>query len=136
MADKDTSFYSIVVIMAVIILIVALVFIALQIEDNVDNKSYPPVQTKCPDYWDSYGTNCKIPPFGSEHPNTGSIREGENLILDPSNTPGLDFGDDSIDMADSGWSSDTTSLCGKKKWANLYNIEWDGVSNYNDCSKV
>ena len=29
--------------------------------------------------------------------------------------------------------SDHATLCDKKKWANFYGIQWDGVSNFNHC---
>jgi hypothetical protein len=36
----------------------------------------------------------------------------------------------SIDFSNSEWKG----TCGKKKWANENNIDWDGVSNYNSCT--
>ena len=38
-----------------------------------------------------------------------------------------------------GYSNDTIDFssyeteCDKKKWADKYNIKWDGISNYNQC---
>ena len=130
---RDSSFYTIVVIVALVLLIIVLVFLALQIQDRKDEKPYPPVQTTCPDYWDTAGMKCVIPPFGSNHPNTGSIRDGSSLLLDTNNTPGINMTEETIAMDDTRWTSDNTEICSKKNWAKVYGIEWDGVSNYNSC---
>ena len=135
--SNDTSFYTIVVVIALIVLIVVLVFLALQIQDAKDEKPFPPTQSTCPDYWDTNGTLCNVPPFGSEHPNMGSIRDSQgNLLLSTNNTSGLNLMDNpiSIDMSDELWTSGGTALCSKKQWTNTYGIEWDGVSNYNGCN--
>lgn len=136
MADNDTAFYTIVIVIALVILIGVLVFLAMQIEDSQEEKAFPPIQSGCPDYWDQNGTICDIPPYGTDHPNTGQIRDGGTLLLSSSNTPGLDLTSNpvSIDMASGAWSSTKTSICGKKDWANTYGLEWDGVSNYNNCN--
>jgi hypothetical protein len=34
-----------------------------------------------------------------------------------------------IDFSNNNWQG----VCDKKKWANMNNIVWDGVSNYNNC---
>lgn len=137
MADNDRTFYTLVVVIALVILIGVLIFLAMQIDDSKQEKAFPPVQSDCPDYWNKVGTSCYIPVDGSNHPNTGTIRDGGSLLLTPTNTPGLNYSSIplSIDMAATGWSSTSTSICGKKQWANTYGIEWDGVSNYNDCNK-
>lgn len=38
-----------------------------------------------------------------------------------------------IDFTDKGWASYGDPYCEIKKWANINNIQWDGMSNYNKC---
>lgn len=134
--STDSTFYTMVVVIALIVLIVALVFLALQIQDNNDQKPFPPVQTTCPDYWDTINSNtCGIPPYGQNHPNEGSIYTGSEIVLDENNTPGINMSDGIIRMDDERWVTDNTSICSKKNWARAFGIEWDGVTNYNNCKK-
>ena len=91
MADNDRTFYTLVVVIALVILIGVLIFLAMQIDDSKQEKAFPPVQSDCPDYWNKVGTSCYIPVDGSNHPNTGTIRDGGSLLLTPTNTPGLNY---------------------------------------------
>jgi hypothetical protein len=38
-----------------------------------------------------------------------------------------------IDFQDSGWASHGDPYCQIKNWAKINNIQWDGISNYNNC---
>ena len=38
-----------------------------------------------------------------------------------------------IDFQDSGWASQGDPYCQIKNWAKINNIQWDGMSNYNNC---
>ena len=61
---------------------------------------------------------------------SGDIYENNKSTLTTTSTPGYDEMGNTIDFDDAKWY---TGPCMKKKWANQYNIVWDGVSNYNDC---
>jgi len=130
-------FYSIVLIVAIIVLIVILAYIGMQISNNAgQSEPYPPRHGYCPDYWESIERNnkdvCQIPPHSEEnpHPNLGGIYENDKTTLTTTSTPGYDEIGNTIDFDDKKWY---TGPCTKKKWANQYNIVWDGISNYNDC---
>ena len=122
------SFYTIVLIIAIIILIIALTSVGLLIGRLNKSKTFPPSASDCPDYWvvstdeTTYGS-C-IVPSDVNVPLTG--------YADSTNTPGLS--DSKIKFTDAGWKNQGISeLCAKKKWANKYNVLWSGVSNYNSC---
>ena len=95
-------------------------------------QAYPPVANTCPDNWVVDGSWCVVPANSS---NLGT------LMLNPANlssTPGYSSTCNGhttgcIKMNDLGWSSGETSVCAKKNWANMYNIQWDGIGNYNSC---
>ena len=130
-------FYSIVLLVAIIFLIVILAYIGMKIAEGAgQNTVYPPQYGYCPDYWESIERNnelvCQIPPHADEnpHPNLGSIYENGTSSLTTTSTPGYDEIGNTINFDDKKWY---TGPCMKKKWANQYSIVWDGVSNYNDC---
>ena len=137
MAGGD-SFYTTVVATSLVILILALGYIAYTIQEGKGDKEkvFPPIQTQCPDYWDSSGTTCIVPQPGS-HPNLiGVYDENNSLLLTTANTPGLNESDinTSVDMAAEGWSMNKISTCAKKDWANNLGLSWDTVANYNQCN--
>jgi len=122
-------FYKTVVIVAIVMLILAFVGLGVIMQEQDGNTEYPPQQNSCPDHWSSTGDKCKI--------NTDSGGIGLNVgNFNPTN------GEDDVYMT---YSEDSSSgdklvtfkssllVCDKKKWANKYNIVWDGVSNYNQC---
>tara|TARA_B100000902_G_C26877484_1_gene700889 strand:+ start:207 stop:620 length:414 start_codon:yes stop_codon:yes gene_type:complete len=137
MAEGNT-FYTTVVVVSLVILIVALGYIAYTIQEGKGDKEkvFPPIQSQCPDYWESNGTSCIVPLPGS-HPNLrGVYDESGSLLLTSANTPGLDETGimTSVDMAAEGWSMSKTSTCAKKDWANNLGLSWDTVANYNQCN--
>jgi hypothetical protein len=120
------SFYTIVVIIAIIILIIALTTVGLLLGRlNTSKKTFPPSASDCPDYWVNSNGSCAVPnASGINRPTDGYNNTGE--------TPGWDSG--SINFTNVGWKNQGISeLCAKKKWANKYNVLWSGVSNYNSC---
>jgi len=121
-------FHFIVISVAVVILIVLLTYIGIIMASNQSDMSYPPINNSCPDKWevDNDG-NCKISEKGS---NLGSYSAS---IANSTNTPGLITGKNLINPNDPAWAAGKGSICSKKDWANSYNIQWDGVTNYNSC---
>jgi hypothetical protein len=60
------------------------------------------------------------------------------ILLNDVTTYGLTgnslVGNSYIDFTNPAWNSQGLSgVCQKQKWASLYGIQWDGVSNYNSC---
>ena len=132
------NFYGIVLSIAIVLLILILTYVGLTMQNTSNSKIvFPPVEAKCPDYWDFNGNACVIPAVGSV--NLGSIYDTTgSLILNDINTYGMTGNSVSsnsyIDFTTPAWSSQGLSgVCQKQKWASIYGIQWDGVSNYNSC---
>ena len=132
------NFYSIVLTIAIVLLILILTYVGLTMKNTSNNKIvFPPVEAKCPDYWDYNGNACVVPAVGAV--NIGSIYDLNGVILlNTDTTYGLTGntteGNSYIDFANPVWNSQGLSgVCQKQKWASLYGIQWDGVSNYNSC---
>jgi hypothetical protein len=141
-------FYIIVLSIAIILLIVVLTFIGIKMKDSAGNAApYPPSSLPCPDYWvqttDASGNNiCYIPPYvpagGSVMPsNTGKIydNKGRNTLTSSAKPiPGYNIYDNTINFNDPGWNTaGMSSTCAQKSWANNNSLQWDGISNFNNC---
>jgi len=132
------NFYSIVLSIAILLLILILTYVGLTMKNTSNSKVvFPPVEAKCPDYWDYAGNACVIPTVGSV--NVGSVYDvNGTILLNDVTTYGLTgnslVGNSYIDFTNPAWNSQGLSgVCQKQKWASLYGIQWDGVSNYNSC---
>lgn len=130
-------FYIIVLSIAVVLLILILTIIGLMMKSTSTNSAvFPPTLNTCPDYWTTGmdPSSCAIP-VDSSQKNTGSIYDSKNkLLLTSVNTFGFTSLTNDIKFGDPAWSKGgTKSICAQQKWANQYNIMWDGVTNYNGC---
>jgi hypothetical protein len=98
------DFYTIVIIISVVLLILSLTAIGLLVTNASSTAKFPESYNSCPDYWSFDGTFCK--------PNKG-INIG--TLSNPSAyTPSKD-------------------ICVNRTWSNDNKISWDGVSNTNSC---
>lgn len=125
-SSSSFGFYTTVLSIAIIILILVLAFLGWTMSKQKDTVKFPKLQTDCPDFWgiekDGAKTYCK-------QPEQGMINSGS---ADAVNTaPG--FKDGKFDFANSGWSAGGNAVCAKKKWANSHGINWDTVTNANYC---
>lgn len=131
------DFYTIVLIIAVVLLILTLTYVGIKMStakyNNKTNVPFPPVMSTCPDYWQVNGNVCVIPANGKL--NTGSIYDlNGNSVLNANSTFGYDSGNSIIDFKNETWGKmGKSSICQQKDWTGKYNIIWDGVSNYNNC---
>ena len=121
------SFHTTVLGIAVVILILLLTVFGIIISRSSSKSIFPPTESVCPDYWtvsDVSGTTyCTI----NNNMNIGDFSAAGVTI--PKSQPSTRF-----DTNDKAWTSTgTTSICGKKQWANSHKIVWDGVSNYTGC---
>jgi hypothetical protein len=128
-------FYIIVSSILVIFLILILTYYGIVLQNKIKgNTAYPPQPpAQCPDYWTlaDDGT-CNIPVIGSK--NSGTIYNGNTIVLSSSNTFGLNSTNTKIDFNNSSWSAGATgAVCKQSNWSKKYNIMWDGVTNYNGC---
>ena len=139
---QDTSFYSIVILIATILLIVILTYLAIEISKEQEEAEFPPDTSVCPDFWQQSGLNKCLIPLESRHPNNAGIFDDSGAIkFDSQNTPGYDTAPEDgyyIDMNNSGWGATDkggsgNAKCHKAQWAKNYNIVWDGVTNFNKC---
>ena len=113
------SFQKIVLYVAVVILIIALIFIAISLYSSNSNL-YPPVASKCPDYWNASGNDdnvtCNnIKGLGDSGGNCGGPIK-----------PQSDFPE----------TNEVSSFCQKFKWADGCNLTWNGITNsplINEC---
>ena len=124
------SFYSIVLIIAIIILIIALTIVGLTLNKKKNVKPFPDFKTTCPDFW-SYNTSglCipSTPPINTPLPAKVNNYVNANVIT--SGNSSSDKKIVSIDPDESKWAS----VCTKTKWAKNVGIQWDGVTNNNAC---
>jgi hypothetical protein len=120
------SFYSIVVIIAIIILIIALTIVGLTLKNKKNVKPFPDFKTTCPDFWILDSNDLCIPsspPVNTPLPAKVASNKNDNVKIDANNVIL------SINSDDSKWAS----VCTKTKWAKNVDILWDGVRNNNAC---
>jgi hypothetical protein len=130
-------FYTIVLSISTVILILILTYIGVSMVYYKKKLSYPPHSASCPDTWavlPSDPSSCVIPACNAI--NTGKLYDGSGTFIanSKSGTYGITSSTNSINFSDAGWTSGgLTSQCGQKAWANQMGIQWDGISNYNQC---
>lgn len=121
------SFQKIVLIIAIVVLILALIFIGMALTGTSDEETWPPLVGECPDYWTAFNST------------------GETDQDSPFSSLGLEPGNYCINVKDLGTckSTDTSHKvmdfsapvftgtdgnCEKNKWANGCNVSWDGIT--------
>lgn len=137
-------FYTIVLVIAVILMIIGLTVCAMLIRHQDKDEEYPKTHGPCPDKWTVNGDGSCVLPYVVDN-------NGTTVLGDNSNTNAVVFKD--AKEANIGTFTNTSTdpditrdannrsltfnpaftRCDKKYWANQYNIQWDGVSNYNNC---
>ncbi len=156
-------FFMYVSIGALVILILILVLVGVSLSKVKSLVPFPPTQNACPDYWDvSANPNYCGVPVDSNMKNFGHIIANVNNGVDINNSQNVGmcknvdvkkfgcganvFGPLStvspskfqyVQLSNnSKWSKlypGLTERCAQKKWANMMDVEWDGVTNYNGC---
>ena len=126
-------FYTIVLSVATIVLIVLLTYIGIQLsKPSVTVPSFPPSYSNCPDFWDVNGNVCVIP--SSVGRNIGTIYDINNILtLTSTNTFGLSQDNKTVDFNDKHWGTGASLKCAQQKWAKSYGILFDGITNFNNC---
>ena len=114
------SFYSIVLIVAFIILLLTLVAVGIMLQNQDKNKAFPTQMSPCPDGWGVSDTGaCVQPDNGSNMGNSIDTSSEKSIWV----ADGTDYK-----------PKESATVCDKKAWANDNKVSWDGVSNYNSCS--
>ena len=114
------NFQKIVLTIAIILLIVALVFIGISLGQAKASETWPPIVGECPDYWVDLSGN------GAMCVNTH--------LLGTCNIPSSD-NKNSMDFTSSTFSG-AGGTCAKYTWANGCGVTWDGITSgiVNPCS--
>lgn len=122
------SFYTIVIIIAIIILVIGLTIIGVTLTNKKNNIEFPDYQNACPDFWtlDSTGNICK--PNGMNEPLDIKVANASTHSGVVTNTGNTKI--ESINISDEHW----VSVCDKASWAKKAGILWDGVTNNNTCA--
>ena len=130
-------FHVIVLTIAIIVLILALTLVGLLLGKRSTTNAFPPIYSTCPDYWTvaQDGSSCIIPTARSSL-NVGSLYTNGTLNLTAQSTPGYAYDTPNnqylINFSDPGWQG----ICSMSKWANNNGVVWDGVTNFNQCSRT
>jgi len=132
------EFKSIVVIAALVILILGLAIYGVYYGLTA-SRTYKFYQDDCPKLWrkDSNG-NCINPTDCTNADKSACNTLAPGAWQTTTTTPGyIDVqGNIGFNPNDNGWKTyggAKSDICGKKKWAATYNIEWNGVSTYDKC---
>ena len=107
------AFQKVVLFGAIIILIIALVFIGIALSYSTNNQQWPPMTPECPDYWSIDGsgnnTTCiNVKDLGTCQPQSGDKHLTMNFNVSP--------------------YTGTNGLCSKYTWAKKCGISWDGIT--------
>jgi len=123
------SYYTIVIIIAIVLLVVALTMVGLTLNKKNNKNPFPNYQNSCPDYWTIENGHC-IPNGGINVPTVNQYTATKlghaGVVLDDQTNPTKIV---SLDLSGNNW----TSICDKHAWANANGILWDGIANNNTC---
>lgn len=136
------TFQKTVIIVATIVLIICLFFVLLFLKKSLENAVWPPIKSKCPDYWDvelnsneteeRCKNNSNINTCSTNYPaNLEPPRDGycSGSIADP----GLD--PDIFTTLARGSTRPDDLNCAKYRWAKSERITWDGITNNKNVCK-
>ena len=135
------KFYTYVVIVAFVILVLALIGLGVILQNQDKGEVFPPIQSKCPNNWVSSVSGCYIDKSKME--NIGdlsctNLTSADLRYLSPGTyTTNAATKQSSLTLVN-GKNYEILFVpealaCDKRKWANMHGILWDGISNYNQC---
>jgi|LauGreSuBDMM15SN_2_FD.fasta_scaffold73434_3 hypothetical protein len=114
------SFYTIVVLVAVVFLIICLIIVGIMMQYQKGEDAFPPKANTCPDKW-TVGA-------------TGSCAHGGNNGSMTTATAWCENNPAVCTVSGSQYTFlEGASVCDKQNFAKANDILWDGVSNYNKC---
>jgi hypothetical protein len=146
-------FYTIVLLIAVILLILVLTYIGIKISGQKQGSSvdFPPRQNTCPDNWkaktitdsnNNESVYCEVPTENMKNVGTlletstnDSTKTNAQMSSGFNDTLFSDATNGVIDFNSPTWLAQGSSAeCSKQLWANTYDIQWDGITNMSGCS--
>ena len=110
----ETSFQTIVLIIAILFLTIFLVLIGLSLSNSSSSISWPPLVSNCPDYWVDLLGN------GSKCLNLQGLGTCPDYIPTKNNQNTMDFSKAPF--------IGINGNCAKYKWANNCKLSWDGLT--------
>ncbi len=112
------NFFKMSAIIMIIILIVCLSIVGIIIRTSETEKVYPPNVNECPDYYvkQEDGTCEDVKNISSET-NCKSINPSDQSVFTALGNIGI---------------GSNSEYCEKKKWAEVCNVNWDGLTNNED----
>ena len=126
------SFYSIVLIVAFIILLLTLVAVGIMLQNQDKNKAFPTQMSPCPDGWGVSDTGACVQPDNITTIDL-AVRNDNSNDTDIANWITANDADGNP-IQGNFKPKESATVCDKKAWANENKVHWDGVSNYNSCS--
>jgi len=120
------TFQKNITIIACVILIVSLIVLAMFLSNSIKTAQWPPIKSKCPDYWDIDISGSNI-----ECVNTSTVNECQTPAnLDTLANTCNGFKPDELFAQNApGNTQNISTDCLKYKWAQKAGVTWDGVSN-------
>jgi hypothetical protein len=106
------GFQKIVLLIAIILLIVALLFIGTALSSSTDTQ-WPPMIPQCPDYWSIDGSGNNTTCINVKDLGTCPPQNGQNHLVMNFNTPVF---------------TGSNGLCAKYNWATNCGLTWDGIT--------
>ena len=106
------GFQKIVLFIAIIMLIIALIFIGIALGYS-KNQAWPPITPECPDYWTIDGSGNNITCINVKDLGTCPPQNGDTHLKMNFNTSAY---------------TGSNELCAKYTWAKNCGISWDGIT--------
>ena len=114
------AFQKTAVIVALVVLVVALIFIAIMLVVQANSQKFPPYSSSCPDYWNMEKT--------SESDESDETESSEMCINSKSLGKINHSGCKQLDPNNSIFSGSSAG-CNKYTYARACGITWDGITN-------
>ena len=124
------NFYKTTFTIMIVVLIICLAIIGTTIAYSNDSVKFPPITSKCPDYYKLTDSGCVSQITGVETKSTITFNGSHGTSC-----TNINFKDGTIfSNKDNGGMGPESALCEKKKWAKACGVNWDGItSNDNIC---
>lgn len=107
------AFQKIVLFGAIIVLIIALVFIGISLAHSKDKQKWPPMTPECPDYWTIDGSGNNATCINMKDLGTCKPQSGDKHLRMNFNLPAF---------------TGSNELCAKYTWAQKCGVSWDGIT--------
>ncbi len=120
------SFQKGILILAIIILLIALIFIGMTLNSTQNNILWPPITADCPDYWTIAGS---VDASGNDV--SGNDVSGNSICINKKDlgTCPAQNGQQHLTMNfNTSTYTGSQGLCNKYTWANSCGVTWDGIT--------